>query len=241
VPFRRRNASRDPLRAGRYRAEVLAYVVAIAVAIVVVPVTNGSITRLAEVRFRRAWLLVLGLALQLLLDVVDVPKARYEDVGVAVVLVSYLALLGFCASNLRTRGIELIGIGIALNAIVIALNLGMPYKVADGLPRETTVRHRPTRHRDVAVFLSDQIVIGDPIDAAISAGDIVLAVGIVELAYLGSRRPRRRGSTHPVIDLTASDEIDLRAARAAQPSPLSAPSAPGRSGPGSGDARFVRR
>jgi hypothetical protein len=188
---------------------VLAYLVAIVVAIIVIPLTNGSVTRLAAVRFRRAWLLGVGLALQILLEVVDLAPARYDDVGVAVLLVSYVALLGFCASNLRTRGIELIGLGIALNAIVIALNLGMPYQVADGLPRETTVKHRPTRDSDVAVFLSDQIVFGDPIDAAISIGDIVLAVGIVELAYFGSRRPRRRGR-RPVIDLTAADAIDLR-------------------------------
>jgi hypothetical protein len=188
---------------------VLAYVVAIVVAIVVVPLTNGSFSRLAEVRFRRAWLLAVGLALQILLEVVDLAPARYDDVGVAILLVSYVALLGFCASNLRTRGVELIGLGIALNAVVIALNLGMPYKVADGLPRETTVKHRPTRDSDIAVFLSDQLVLGDPVDAAISVGDVVLAVGIVELAYVGSRRPRRRGRTR-VIDLTAADEIDLR-------------------------------
>ena len=192
---------------------MLAYVVAIVVAIIVIPVTNGSITRLAEVRFRRVWLLIVGLALQVLVVLVDIPRARYEDLGVAMLLASYVALLGFCASNLRTRGIELIGVGIALNALVIALNLGMPYKVADGIPRETTVKHRPTRSTDVAVFLSDQIVIGDPFDAAISIGDIVLAVGIVELAYFGSRRPRRRGS-RAVIDLTAADEIDLREGQA---------------------------
>src|SRR5690349_10831226 len=145
--------------APRYRARVLAYVVAIVVAIIVIPVTNGSITRLAEVRFRRVWLLVLGLALQVVVTVVDLPRARYEDLGAGSLLASYVALLGFCASNLRTRGIELIGLGIALNAIVIAFNLGMPYKVADGIPRETTVKHRPTRSSDVAVFLSDQIVI----------------------------------------------------------------------------------
>jgi hypothetical protein len=188
---------------------VLAYVVAIVVAIVVVPVTNGSFSRLAEVRFRRAWLLAVGLALQILLEVIPLAPARYDDVGVGILLLSYVALLGFCASNLRTRGIELIGLGIALNAVVIALNLGMPYKVADGLPRETTVKHRPTRDSDVAVFLSDQIVFGDPVDAAISIGDVVLAVGIVELAYVGSRRPRRRDRTR-MIDLTAEDEIDVR-------------------------------
>ena len=191
---------------------MLAYLVAIVVAIVVIPLTNGSVSRLAEVRFRRAWLLVVGLASQVLLEMVDLPAARYEDAGVAILLISYLALLGFCASNLRTRGIELIGLGIALNALVIALNLGMPYQVSDGLPRETTVKHRPTRHSDVAVLLSDQIVVGDPVGAAISIGDIVLAVGIVEFAYFGSRRPRRRG--HPSggreIDLTTADAIDLR-------------------------------
>ena len=188
---------------------MLAYLVAIVVAIVVVPLTNGSFSQLAEVRFRRVWLLVAGLGLQILLEVIELAPARYDDVGVGILLASYLALLGFCASNLRTRGIELIGVGIALNALVIALNLGMPYKVADGLPRETTAKHRPTRDSDIAVFLSDQIVFGDPVNAAISIGDIVLAVGIVELAYVGSRRPRRRGRTR-VVDLTAVDEIDLR-------------------------------
>ena len=59
------------------------------------------------------------------------------------------------------------------------------------------------------MFLSDQIVVGDPVKAAISIGDVVLAVGIVELAYVGSRRPRRRGRGR-VIDLTHADEIDLR-------------------------------
>jgi len=190
--------------------QVLAYAIAIVVAILVVPLTSGSFTRLAEVRFRRAWLLVVGLALQIGLEYVDLARARYDDVGVAVLLLSYVALLGFCASNLRTRGIELIGLGIALNAIVIALNLGMPYKVSDGIERETTVKHRPTRADDVAVFLSDQIVIGEPVDAAISIGDIVLAVGIVELAYSGSRRRRRPGVPTRVIDLAGADEIDLR-------------------------------
>jgi len=188
---------------------VLAYLVAIVVAIVVIPLTNGSLTRLAAVRFRRAWLLAVGLALQILLEVIDLAPARYDDVGVAILLLSYAALLGFCAGNLRIRGIELIGLGIALNAIVIALNLGMPYKVADGLPRETTVKHRPTRDSDIAVVLSDQIVFGDPVHAAISIGDIVLAAGIVELAYFGSRRPHRRGRGR-TIDLTAADVVDLR-------------------------------
>lgn len=195
---------------------MLAYLVAIVIAVVIVPLTNGSFTQLTELRFSRAWLLGLGLVLQIGLDVVDLPRARYEDLGLAVLLLSYVALLAFCASNIRTRGMVLVGIGIALNAVVIALNAGMPYKVADGIERETSVKHRPTRSDDIAVFLSDQITVGGPVDAAISAGDIVLAIGIVELAYTGSRRVRRRGSglhgtgEHRVLDLTEADEIDVR-------------------------------
>ena len=199
---------------------MLAYAIALAVAIAIVPLTSGTFTRLAEVEFHRVWLLGAGLAIQIGLEVVDLPKARYEDLGLAILLLSYLALLGFCASNLRTRGFVLIGVGIALNAVVIALNAGMPYRVTSDVPRETTVKHRPTRDSDLAVFLSDQVTIGGPVDAAISLGDLVIAAGIVELAYIGSRRRRRRTPPTRVryVDLPALErEIDLREAQTEEP------------------------
>ena len=205
---------------------VLVYVVAILLALLVVPLTHGRFDRLARVRFARPWLLFLGLALQIGLDLLDLPPARFEDLGIAILLLSYVALLAFCVSNVTMRGMELITLGVALNAVVIALNLGMPYRVADGLPRETTAKHRPTRPTDTAVFLSDQITVGSPVNAAASVGDIVLSLGIIELAYAGSRRRRqvirsRRRSAppfetttdeHRVLDLTDTGEIDLRVA-----------------------------
>ncbi len=203
-----------------YRAPVLAYAIALAVAVAIVPLTSGTFTRLAELEFRRVWLLAAGLVIQIGLDVVDLPRTRDEDLGLALLLLSYTALLGFCASNLRTRGFVLIAIGIALNAFVIALNAGMPYRVTSDLPRETTVKHRPTRDSDLAVFLSDQIVVGGPVGAAISVGDLVIAAGIVELAYVGSRRRRRRTPPRPVryVDLPALErEIDLREGQADEP------------------------
>ena len=191
---------------------MLAYAIALAVAVAIVPITGGTFARLAELQFRRAWLLAVGLAIQIGLGVVDLPRSRYEDLGLALLLLSYTALLGFCASNLRTRGFVLIGIGIALNAFVIALNAGMPYRATGDLRRETTVKHRPTRDSDLAVVLSDQIVIAGPVGAAISVGDLVIAAGIVELAYVGSRRRRRipKRRVH-YVDLPALEpEIDLR-------------------------------
>lgn len=195
---------------------MLAYVIAIAVAIAVIPLTDGSFTRLAELKFARAWLLAVGLGLQILLEIINLPKSRYEDVGLAILLVSYVAVLGFCASNVRTRGIVLIGIGIALNAFIIALNAGMPYRVVDGIPRETTVKHRPERDSDVLTILSDRFAIG-ALGAALSVGDLVLFGGIVELGYAGSRRARRRTARArtryvdlPALEAESDRAIDLR-------------------------------
>ena len=194
---------------------VLAYVIVIVLAIAVVKITDGTFTRLAEVRFARTWLLAVGLGLQVALPLIDVPQARLRDLGVGILLASYVAVLGFCVSNIRTRGIALIGLGIALNAGVIALNLGMPYKVVDGIPRETTIKHRPERATDILPVLSDRLAYGSPLNAAISIGDLVLFAGIVELAYANSRRVRHRTLPTPkrYVDLPAIErerEIDLR-------------------------------
>ena len=192
---------------------MLAYVIVLAVAVVLVPITNGSFSRLADVRFSRPWLLVIGLGLQVGLAIIDIPKARLEDVGVALLLISYVAILAFVASNIRTRGFVLIGAGIALNAAVIALNLGMPYHVVDGIPRETTIKHRPERDTDVLGILSDRIAFGSQLNAALSIGDLLLFAGFVEFAFANSRRRRRTPSRKPYADLPALEDetvIDLR-------------------------------
>ena len=195
---------------------VLAYLIAIVVAVAVIPITDGSFARLAEVKFSRAWLLAVGLGLQIVLEVVELPRARFEDVGLAILLASYVCVLGFCASNLRTRGVVLIGFGIALNALVIALNLGMPYRVVDGIARETTVKHHPERASDSLTILSDRFAVGS-LGAAISVGDLVMFAGIIELAYTGSRRARRRTPSPrtryvdlPALEAEFRSEIDLR-------------------------------
>ncbi|MBK5288161.1 MAG: DUF5317 family protein [Acidimicrobiia bacterium] len=193
---------------------MLVYVVAMVVAIAVVPLTDGSFERLTEVKYHRAWLLAAGLGLQVALAVIDLPKARLDDVGAGFLVLSYVALLGFCAANIRTRGIIVIGIGIGLNALVIALNLGMPYQVVPGIPRETTIKHRPERTTDILPFLSDRFAFGSPISSAISIGDLVLFAGIVEFAYANSRRARRRIPIRtryvelPAIE--AEDVVDIR-------------------------------
>ena len=177
------------------------FVATIALAIIVVLATKGSFERLGRLRFRMAWLLFLGLAIQIVLEAVDFPKDRMEDLGFAILLLSYVAILGFCFVNLSVRGMTLIGIGVALNVLVIALNQGMPTKddvrERDGrevhVPIEQTVKHRPQEDDDLLVFLGDVITAPGFPNQQFSIGDIVMGLGIVDLCFEGSRVPRRRG------------------------------------------------
>ena len=94
-----------------------------------------------------------------------------------------------------------IGLGIALNALVIGLNQGMP--TADNEvttrsgrtieePIERTARHRPESDDDLLPFLGDRLRVPEPVDEVISIGDIVIGLGIILVSYQGSRvRPAR--------------------------------------------------
>jgi hypothetical protein len=176
---------------------MLVYVIAIVVALLIIPLTGGQFRQLGRIRLHRVWLLFAGLGLQILLEVIDLPRARYDDVGLAILLVSYLLIIGFGLSNLLLTGMGVITVGIALNAFVIALNQGMPYRVPDGVRPETTVKHRPEKPDDVLPQLGDYIPLGSPIDASISFGDLVIAVGLIDLCYRASRRPRRSRTQSP--------------------------------------------
>jgi hypothetical protein len=180
--------------------------VTLVVAVIVVLATRGSFVQLAQLSVRWGWVLAVALALQIGLSVVDVPKDRIDDLGFGLLMLSYALLLAFCARNLRVRGIAIIAVGVALNAVVIGLNQGMPTrpdeeKTASGevieVPIERTVKHRPQRDGDRLRFLSDVIYPPDPIYEVLSVGDLVIGAGIVVTVYAGSRRrsPRPNAST----------------------------------------------
>jgi hypothetical protein len=185
----------------RYRGAVIYLAATVVLAIVVVVATKGSFERLGRLRFRLLWLLFLGLAVQIALEVVEFPKDRIDDVGFAILLASYAAILSFCLLNRSVRGMTIITIGVALNVLVIALNQGMPtkddVKERNGhevhVPIEQTVKHRPQEDDDVLVFLGDVISAPGFPNQQFSIGDIVIGLGIVDLCFEGSRVPRRRG------------------------------------------------
>jgi hypothetical protein len=171
-------------------------VLTVVAAAIVVLVTWGDPRRLAGLKISGVWLLFVGLVLQIIIEFVDIPKDQIESLGYGLLMASYAFILAFCFVNVSTRGFGLIAVGIALNALVIGLNQGMPTRAIGNDPAgnrvekpiEQSVKHRPESDGDLLGFLGDKIVLPEPFDEVLSAGDLVIAIGICELAYFGTRR-----------------------------------------------------
>ena len=181
------------------------FVATIIIAVVIVAVTKGSFQRLGQMKLRALWLLLVALAIQVVLEFVDFPRERIDDAGLGILLLSYALILAFCYVNRRLSGMFIVAAGIALNVLVIALNGGMPTKddveTRAGrevhVPIERTVKHKPREDDDLLPFLGDVITAPGFPNQQFSFGDIVIGIGIVDICFEASRRPRRRGAYLP--------------------------------------------
>jgi hypothetical protein len=176
---------------------VLVYAIVVIVAAVIPAVTRGSYTRLLDTRWRFRLVLFAGLGIQIALEYVTIPRAHWHDVGFGLLVASYVLILAFAARNLVLRGMGIVFIAIACNALVIVLNQGMPFKVPVEWQSKSwaqpTVKHHPQQPDDKLRFLSDIIVLRSPFESAMSFGDLILVVGVCDVAYNASRKPKRRG------------------------------------------------
>jgi hypothetical protein len=174
---------------------MLALGIAVAVAMLIPLLTRGSYHRLVMTPWRWGALLFGGLALQLVLEFADVPESRWHDVGFGMLVASYVLIVGFCAGNLVLKGMAIVLIGVACNAIVITVNQGMPVEVPPDWENEAwvepTIKHHPKTDDDRLLFLADIIVLREPFDTVISFGDLILAFGLWDVTFHASRRPRR--------------------------------------------------
>ncbi len=199
---------------------VISFALTVAVAVIVVVATKGSFSRLSSMQFRLLWALFAALVIQIGLEYVDFPKDRIGDLGLALLLISYALIFVFCFGNRSVKGMTIITVGIALNVLVIVLNQGMPTKddvrSRDGhevhVPIEQTAKHRPASDDDTLQFLGDMITLPRFPNQQFSIGDVVIGLGIIDLCFEGSRRPRRRGGALPPR-LSRADRRGARAGR----------------------------
>ncbi|HEX5586489.1 MAG TPA: DUF5317 family protein [Acidimicrobiia bacterium] len=169
--------------------------------VLAVVATGGSFARLGRLQLRSLWLLLLGLVGQVVLEVIEVPAARLDDLGYLLLLGTYVLILAFCARNRRVGGMLVVTVGVCLNVLVIALNQGMPTKddvvERNGRtvhePIERSVKHRPLEDDDLLPFLGDVLTVPGVPNQQFSIGDVVIGIGVADVCFEASRRPRRRG------------------------------------------------
>jgi len=184
---------------------VLLILGAIVLGIIIGLVAGGSFQKLSELRFRAWWLALVGLGLQF----VPIPTMDGQIdhwLGVGLLMASYGVLLVFVALNIRLSGMWLVGVGFALNLLVIVVNGGMPVnqhalqraygssygRTLHQLLAEGGAKHHLARPDDVLLPLSDVIPVPRPVGNVFSAGDFVSIVGITWLLASATRgRPGR--------------------------------------------------
>ena len=175
-------------------------VVVMSVAVIVALVRGGRLTNLAEIRLKYWWLLPLSFALQVGTQLL--PNRPWSDsVGVAMVLASYVPLIGLVFGNRDRSGMWLAGIGVLLNFTVILLNGGMPVLteaavVASGFSPTPQLadsyKHIALDESSRLHFLADVIpirILGR--GTVLSLGDVFLAVGLARFVEAELRRPVR--------------------------------------------------
>ena len=193
---------------------ILAVAVLLGVVASLIRHRGQTANQIAGIPLRSIWLALLALALQV--PLLRAPSGPTQSLGIqqGLFLLSHLLLLAFVWRNWRLTGIQVLGLGVLCNILVIAANDGfMP------ITPETLVRINPgsswgqwplgyhyggskdiilPRIRTDLWLLSDIMVLPPPFPwpTAFSLGDILIAIGIVVLLQGPSKAQQGNTGTH---------------------------------------------
>ena len=175
--------------------------IVIFIALVIAVLRGGRLVNLGDIELRSWWLLFLALGLQVATR--WLPEADWsEDVGLGMVLFSFLLLMLMVILNRSKPGMWIAGLGVLMNLTVIAVNGGMPVlagaaEVASGFTVGSpdlsgTFKHVPLDESSRLTFFADVIPLRlAGIGEVISLGDVFLALGLGVFLEHELRRPRR--------------------------------------------------
>ncbi len=180
---------------------------AIGVGFLIAPIFGGRLRHLSGRTMRLWFLLPLGLALQL-----AAIESRGDTWPFLLVLGSYALLLTFAVVNLPLTGMWLVVLGLVLNAVAIGVNHGMPV----GHKAQHHAGHKPAafaalqhdqRSSDRLLIIGDVIPVA-PLNEIVSFGDIILAIGLIDVLVHLMRPARKREETGALpADQTADFDL----------------------------------
>jgi hypothetical protein len=164
-------------------------------------VRGGRLKRIADAQLHSTWLLCGGLVLQLAVDLAA-GRGLLGDattLGWSLLLLSQLMVVGWLVRNWHLPGVTLVAVGLLLTAVVFAANGAMPVD-PDAMRRlglgELEVppgKHTLLTEDTRLPWLADVWAL-PPLRSIISAGDVVLAAGLIPLTHrlMTWRSPRDR-------------------------------------------------
>ena len=177
----------------------------LAVAVLVSVVRGGQLRRVADADLRLGWVLFLGVALQVGVDLAAA-QGWLPDAGLSgwsLLLVSQLLVVVFLVANRHLPGVWLVAAGLALNAAVMAANRAMPVDpsaiaaLGIGEVAVPAGKHTLLTAETHLPWLADIIPVPF-LRSIVSVGDLVLAAGLLPL-------------THALMTSTAPDDQDVAA------------------------------
>jgi MFS family permease len=158
------------------------------IAVLSVPMAGGRLGALADLRFRHAWLLAIGLGLQIL--IISIAPGGGGPLHQAAHVLSYVLGGAFVVANRRVPLLWLVGSGGLMNFTAIAANDGiMPASSSAlrtaGLAAESGFANSAALPHPKLPFLGDVFAIpaGLPLSNVFSAGDILIVLGALVLLH----------------------------------------------------------
>ena len=193
-----------------------------------VPLTGGSLSRLAGLELRWLWATPAALLLQVLITEVD-PGANPHLLA-AFHIASYGLVVGFLWANRRIVGVPLIMAGTLSNMLVIVLNGGVmaasrtAQRIAGLVERGGFHNSNALAHPHL-LWLGDIIPVPGPLPNVLSVGDCLIFAGMLVLLHRNCRASVDDQTPPPVtarIDamLRAGAERDVVAPELSLESPL---------------------
>lgn len=207
--------------------------VVIVAALLVSVLRGGRFRQLAHAPIRHSWLLAAGIALQVGVDVTAARGVTPGIVSTTVLVASQLLVVGWVVANRYRPGMPLILLGLLMNLAVITANGAMPVDPQAVVAAGGTEAIAPLGKHELLTdatrlpFLADIFGIA-LLRTVVSAGDVVLAAGLVPLVHdlmtyrppherRGGRRGNRTDPTPEDSPEPAPEEVDDQAASRRSP------------------------